>query len=118
MGQPTDGVALSTASRMLDEVIIPHTFTSGGVYERTDGLKLVVARENHCFLLNLAALVVAPLLILEVNEPSQEIEKAVSLQDIFPQIGRSISASSRIGRVSGATITAQVEGQKVRGCSR
>ena len=74
----------------------------------------MVAREDHRFLLDLAALVVALLLDLQVDEAREEVEQAVPLQHLLPQIGRAIGAPRRVRRVAGAAVAAFVEGQEVR----
>ena len=86
----------------------------GRVHQRAHRLKLVVAREDHRFLLHLAALVVALLLDLQVDEPRQQVEEAVPLQHLLPQVGRAIGAPRRVGRVAGAAVAPFVEGQEVR----
>ena len=114
MRQPADGVALAAARRVLDEIVVADALAPGRVHQRAHGLKLVVAREDHRLLLDLAALVVALLLDLEMDEPRQQVEEAVPLQDLLPQIGRAIGAPRRVGRVAGAAVAPFVEGQEVR----
>ena len=112
--QPADGVALAAARRVLDEVVVPHALAAGGIHQHAHRLKLVVAREDHRLRLDLAALVVALLLDLQVDEAREEVEQAVPLQHLFPQVGRAIGPPGRIGRVPGAAVAALVEGQEVR----
>ena len=69
MRQPADGVALATPGGVLDEVVVADALAPGRVHQRGHRLKLVVAREDHRFRLHLAALVVALLFDLEVDEP-------------------------------------------------
>ena len=99
---------------MLDEIVVADALAPGRVHQRAHRLQLVVAREDHRFLLHLAALVVALLLDLEVDEPRQQVEEAVPLQDLLPQIGRTIRAPRRVRRVPGAAVAPLVEGQEVR----
>jgi hypothetical protein len=74
MREPADGVALATPGRVLDEVIVTDTLTPGRYHQCAHRLQLVVAREDHRFLLHLAALVVALLLDLQVDEARQQVE--------------------------------------------
>ena len=76
--------------------------------------KLVVAREDHRLRLHLAALVVALLLDLQVDEAREDVEQAVALQHLLPQVGGAIGAPGRVGRIAGAAVAALVEGQEVR----
>jgi hypothetical protein len=65
-------------------------------------LQLVVTREDHRLGLDLTALVVALLVDLQVDEAGEEVEQAVPLQHLFPQVGRAVGPPGRIGRVPGA----------------
>src|ERR1017187_5145953 len=66
MGQPTNGVTLSAPRRVLDKIIVPHALLARRLHEGTHRLKLVVAREDHRLLLDLAALIVVFLLDLKM----------------------------------------------------
>ena len=114
MRQPADRVALAAAGRVLDEVVVPHTLAARGVHQHAHRLKLVVARKDHRLRLDLAALVVALLVDLQVDEAREEVEQAVPLQHLFPEVRRAIGPPGRIGRVAGAAVAALVEGQEVR----
>src|ERR1035441_6373048 len=99
---------------MLDEVVVPNALLPGSVHQSTHRLKLVVAREDHRLLLHFAALIVAFLLLLEMDEPCQQIEETVPLQYLLPQIPRAVRLAGRIRRVSGTTVATSVERQEVR----
>ncbi len=118
VGQPADGVALSAARGVLDEVVVADSLSLRGVHQRAYGLQLMVPGEDHRLRLDPPALVVALLLALEVDEPSEQVEEAVSLEDFLPQVRRSVGAADRIRRVPGAAVAALVEGQEVRGSTR
>ena len=79
-------------------------------------LELVVAREDHRLGSDLAALVVPPLVDLEVDKAGEEVENAVSLEDLLPEVGRPVGPPGWVGRVAGPTVAAAVERQEVR-CS-
>ena len=118
MRQPTDGVALAAARRMFDEVVVPHALAAGGVHQHAHRLELVVAGEDHGLRLDLAALIVAFLVDLQVDETGEEVEQAVALQHLFPQVCRSVGPARWIGRVSGCSGGTLVEGKKARGRAR
>ena len=114
MRQPTDRVALAAARGMLDEVAVPHALAAGGVHQHAHRFELVIAGEDHGLRLDLASLVVAFLVDLQVDEAGEEVEQAVTLQHLFPQVGRAVVPARRIGRVSGCSGATLVEGKKVR----
>ena len=86
MGQPTDRVALAAACGMLDEVVVTHTLAASRVHQHAYRFELVVAGEDHGLRLNLAAPIVALLVGLQVDEASEEVEQAVALQHLFPEV--------------------------------
>ena len=86
----------------------------GRVHQCAHRLKLVIAREDHRFLLHLTALIVALFFDLKVDEPRQQVEEAVPLQHLLPQIGRAIGAPHRVRRVASAAVVPFVEGQEER----
>ena len=114
MRQPTDRVALAAARGMLDEVAVPHPLAAGGVDQHAHRFELVIAGEDHGLRLDLASLVVALLVDLQVDEAGEEVEQAVALQHLFPQVCRAVGPTRRVGRVSGCSGATLVEGKKVR----
>jgi hypothetical protein len=118
MGQPAYGVALAAARRVFDEIVVAHALTPCGIDQGAHRLKLVVAREDQRLLLHLAALIVALLLDLQVNEARQQIEQAVPLQHLLPEIGGAVGASSGVERIASAAVASLVEGQEVGGRAR
>ena len=114
MRQPTDRVALTAPRRMLDEGVVAHAVAARGVHQRAHCLELMVAGEDHRLGPDLAALVVAFLLDLQVNETGEDVEQAVALQHLFPQVGGAAGTARRIRRVAGGPIAPLVEGQEMR----
>ncbi len=112
--QPADSVALTASGRVLDQVVVTDALGPGGIHERPHSLKLMVAGKDHRVRLDLAALVVALLLDLEMDEPRQQIEEAVPLEHFFPEVRRAIGTPLRVGRVACAPVAALVEGQEMR----
>lgn len=116
--EPRNRVALSAAGRVLDEVVVPRAFGAGRLCEKTHRLKLVVAREDHLLGLHLAALIVALLVDLQMEEARQQVEQAVSGEHFFPQVGGAVAPALRVGRVARPAAVALVEGQEVGGAAR
>ena len=115
MRQPSDGVALAAARRMFDQGVVPHAFLPRHCNQLTHRLKLVVARKDQALRLGFAPLVVSSFLTLQVQETRQQIQQAAALQHLFPEIGGSVVAPVRVGRVAGTAIATLVEGQEAGG---
>ena len=111
--EPCNGVALAAAGRMLHQGIVPDALATRGVHEKAYGFELVVAREDHVLDLHLASLIVAFLFHLQVYEARQQVEQAVPLQHLFPQVRSAVGAPFRIGRIAGASVAAFVERKKM-----
>src|SRR6266508_1916923 len=75
---------------------------------------LMVAQEDHAFLVELAPVFVALVVHLQMQEARKQIEQAIMLKHFFPQIGGAIGAASWVGRVARAIAIALVEWQEVR----
>ena len=101
MCQPGNGVALPTASRVLDEIIVPWSFRRGRSHKLSNCLEMVIAREYTSFFFDFFALTCEPLVNLQVEKPCQQIKQAIALQDLFPQIGRTIRPALRVRRGAG-----------------
>ena len=114
MGQPSDGVALAAAGGVLDEIVVPRALPARGVHEHPHRLELMVAGEDHGLRPDSVAPFVALLVDLQVHEAGEDVEQAVALQHLFPQIGRATGPSRRIGRVAGRAVGSLVEGQELR----
>ena len=112
--QPTNRVALAAARGMLDEVVVSHALAAGTVHQHAHRFELVIAGEDHGLRLDLASLVVALLVDLQMDEAGKEVEQAVSLQHLFPQVCRAVGPAGRVGRVSGCSSATLVKGKKVR----
>ena len=84
---------------MFDEVVATHALAARGVHQRAYRLKLVVAREDHRLCLHLAALILAFLVGLQVDEAGEKVEQAVTLQHLFPQVCRAVGPAlpDRVG---------------------
>ena len=80
MGEPANGIALAAAGGVFDKVIMPGTFGARRVHELVNRLPLVVAREDHALLLNLAAVLGALL-------------KGSVLQSLHPTLTRRFSGA-------------------------
>ena len=74
----------------------------------------MVAGEDHRLGVDLTAEVVALLFNLQVNEAGEDVEQAVTLQHLFPQVCGAVGTPRRIRRIPGGSIATLVEGQKVR----
>jgi hypothetical protein len=75
----------------------------------------VIAREDHRLLGDLLDALVAEdalFLHLQVHEAAEDVEQAVALPHLAPQVSRAIAAIGR-RRIAGMALVAQVEGQKV-----
>ena len=120
MRQPRDTVGLPAPRRMLDQIVVARPFAP----RRGDGLphrvELVVARKNHRLLGDapLTALAIVDLLLslLQEHEVPKDVEEAVALEHVFPEVARPVAG--RMLRIAGAALNlawmaAAVEGQKV-----
>lgn len=99
VSEPCDRVALSRAGRVLHQVILAHAIASRGRLEPANGVELVVARKDDAFLDLRLAVPRLFLFDLEVREAPQDVEEAVSLPDLLPQVPSAIAA--RVLRVAG-----------------
>ncbi len=84
-------------------------------HELPHAIKLVVAGEDHRLPHYLFAAELL-LLNLEMDEPRQDVQKTVPLQNFFPQVGGLIAVG--ILRVARATSAALVKGQEVGTAAR
>ena len=114
VGEPSDGVALAASGGVLDEVVVSRALPACGVHEQAHRLKLMVAGEDHGLRLDLVAPLVPLLFDLQVNETGQDVEQTVALQHLFPQVGRAVAPSVRVGRIARRTGVSLVEGQELR----
>jgi hypothetical protein len=67
--------------------LCPTPSLRAAVHHLPHRLQLVVAGEDHR-LLDLLAFVVALLVDLQMEEARQQVEQAVALQHLFPEVGR------------------------------
>ena len=118
VGQPPDRVALAASRGMFHEVVVPHALAAGRIHQGAHGLQLVVAREDHGLRLHLAAPVITLRVDLQMDESGEEVEQAVALQHLLPQVGRAVVAARRVRRVSGCSVATSVEGEETRGRAR
>ena len=98
---------------MLDQVIVAHTLSARGVHQHAHGLQLVVTRKDHRFRCDLATLVIALLVNLQMDEPGQQIEQAVAGEHLVPQIRRAVGATRGVRGISRAPVVALVKRQKM-----
>lgn len=90
MSQPSDGVGLAAAGGVLDKIVGPRATSARVGHKFPHAIKLVIARKDHRLPLHFFAPELL-LLNLEMNEPRQDVQKTVPLQNFFPQIGGLIS---------------------------
>ena len=117
--EPRDAVGLSASGRVLDQVVPARPLAAGRRHELPHGIELVVAREDQRFLgdASLAALAVVDLLLLllDEHEVAEDVEEAVALKHLLPEVARAVAR--RMLRVAGAALdlarmAAAVEGQE------
>jgi len=115
VGEPGDRVALARAGRVLDEVVVPGPVLAGMSDELAGRVELVVAREDE--VLRSEGLPVDHSLgSLQVHEAFEDVEPAVALEHLLPEIGGAMTAGiGRVARarVSGWSADAAVEGQEL-----
>ena len=109
VGQPRDGVALAAPGRVLDEAVVADARRPGIVDEPSHRVELVVPREDHGLFLDLP---VAGLLLLdlEMDEPGEDVEQAVPVPHLLPEV-RGLVPPGVFG-IARARAVAQVEGQE------
>ena len=74
----------------------------------------MVAGKDHCLLLDLAPLFGTLFLDLQMEEPGKKVEKTIALEDLFPQLCRSVGTPFGIEGITSATVAPLVEGEKMR----
>ena len=96
MGQPADRVALAAAGRMLDQVVVARAFAYGP-HPPACARPAAGGNAGRSWSLSctLRPVFVALLFDLQVQEPSEQIQQAVSLQHLLPQVGRAVGAALR-----------------------
>ena len=115
MREPGDGVALAAAGRMLDQGVVADALAARGAGQQAHRFELVVAGKDHRLHLYLAAAVVAFFVRLQVDEARDQVEQAVALQHLLPQVGGAVAAPAGSGRIAGAAVAAAVERQEAGG---
>ncbi len=109
--QPGNAVALATAGGVLDEVGAARSVPPGVGLDRPHHVELVVAREDHALRPDRLAVRLA-LALPQMHEPGQDVQQAIVLPDIFPQVGRAVAA--RVVRIARARAPPLVERQEGR----
>ncbi len=109
MSHPGDGIALAAAGRMLDQVVSSGSVGPCRRDQFPDRVELVVAREDHVLDLHLLP-GEDPFPDFEMNEPRQNVEPAIPLPDLFPEV-RALVADGVV-RVPLAAVAPLVEGQE------
>ena len=115
VGQPGDGIRLAGPGRVLDQVVAPRSVRPGVADQGSDGVKLVVARKDHRLLPHRPDTLVRvdlPLLDLQVHEALEDVEQAVGLEHLVPQVVGLPVVRDR--RIAGAEAVAPVEGKEDR----
>src|SRR3990172_12783007 len=94
---------------MLNKIVVTRSFVSRIYHHLTDRIKLVIARKDHSFFPD--SLIAKSLFLnLNMDEPCQYIQKAVTLKCFFPEISGLIA--TRIIRVPCAACVAFVKRQE------
>ena len=83
--RPRDGVRLARAGRVLDQVLAARPFRQHGGLQLARGVELVEAREDD--LLDLLLLV-----LLGDQIAAQDLQPALALPDLFPEVGGAVPA--------------------------
>jgi len=106
MGRPRNRVSLARSGAVLDEVFGARTVREHGGLEPAGHVELVVAGEDD--LVDLVLLISLP---DEVS--AEDLEPALALPDLLPEIGGAVTAGG-IYRIPRAAVVAPVEGKKAR----
>ena len=106
---------------MLDQIVFAGAFLRPHTHNFAHRIELVIAGEDHGFFFNtpLPALAIVSLFFafLDEHEMAEDIEKAVALQHLFPEVSAAVSGRMlRIARsaLHLAGMAAAIERQKVR----
>ncbi len=99
--QPGDGVALTAAGAVLDEIVLPRAVRAGVRHQFLHRIALMVARENQTGRL---------VAVFYVQETAHQFQHASGGEDVFPQVGTGVAIG--VGRIARAAVAAAVEGQK------
>src|ERR1700693_3353738 len=90
---------------MLDEIVLSWTARASVGFQLPNHLQLVIAGKNEGLLLLL-------LVPLEMHEAGEDVEPAIALPDLLPEIGGLMAVW--IGRVARTVVIALVKRQKER----
>ena len=114
--QPGNGVGLARARRVLHQVVAPRPMRLGVGHQLAHCVQLVVAREDHGLFVDLLDALVgedALVLLLQVHKAAHDVQQAIALPHLAPQVGRAVAAVCR-RRVARMAVVAQVKGQEER----
>ena len=101
VGEPGNNEAFAASRRMLDQVTLTRRATARVSEHPTNGITLMITREDQRLASRLSAFLV--LLLNFVDELADKIEHAVARPDSLPQIAGHVSAPRRRDRrVSGS----------------
>lgn len=109
MRQPGNGVALAAAGRMLDQIVVAGTFRSRSSHQLPNGLKLMIAREDHCFLFYPLTIFGDLFINLEMQKTGKQIKQTVPLEHLLPKIGRAVGSTFWVRRISGAVVISSIK---------
>lgn len=111
--EPCDGIGFSRTGGMLNEVVPSRPVLLCVGHGMAHAVELMIPGENHRPPGDLPDL---PVIIqnslfrsLQVHEAPEDVEQAVALPHLSPQIGRAIAAAGR-RRISGMALIPEVEG--------
>src|SRR3954451_7482380 len=105
MRRPGNRVRLPRARRVLDQISAPRPLRAHGSRELSRRVQLVIARKGQAGDRTLGV-------ALGGDVAADDLEPALTLEDLLPEISRAVPA--RVRRVAAAAIVALVEGKEVR----
>src|SRR5437868_5741739 len=100
---------------MLYQIVPASAVCLSVIDQLAHAIKLVIAREDHRLFRNLLNSFVgedAFLFDLQMHEPSEDVQKTVTLQNLAPEISRSIPAVHS-WRITGMSLITKIERQEV-----
>src|SRR5690606_14695313 len=90
--EPPDRVGLAAARRVLNQIGVARSLPPGGTDETAHRVQLVVARKDDPLLDDLLAIWSCLFLLLVVQKLPDDVEKAVALPDLLPQVSGLVPA--------------------------
>ena len=95
VGEPRDAVGLAAAGGVLDQVVLSRSFIASSCNDLPHRIELVIAWEDHDFFCDqpLTTLVVVDLFLLlfHEHEVPEDVEKAVTLEHVLPEVAGAVT---------------------------